>query len=228
VTGHGASDYVVVLHGLAGTKERMEPLVRALTAHGYCVVNLGYRSTRCTVQEVADRVLRPALEALAEQPGRVHLVTHSLGGLVVRWCLGDLDVPNLGRVVMLSPPNQGCRLLTVVRALPLGRPILAAALGPVSAQLGTTGSDLAPNLPAVGFELGVVAATGGWSPLTTWLAGGPHDGKLGVEETKVRGMKDFAVHRRGHADVMACPAVAEDVVCFLAHGRFRREAEARP
>lgn len=207
------SDRVVLLHGLWGDEKTMSQLASRLRARGHRVHNLTYRSRKRTIEQVAKETLAPALEG----PGRTHVVTHSLGGLVLRDHLARQRVEGLGRVVMLAPPNRGSRLLADLHRVPMLSPVLARVLGPTARQIASQAG--APSVP-VEYELGVVAAKGHGNPLLRAYLG-PHDGKLAVEETHLEGMRDFWTCDRTHGDLMNCPEVAARVASFLETGRFR-------
>jgi len=104
-------EMVVLVHGMGRTRCSMNPVRRALEAAGYEVLNHGYHSRRMTVKE-AGEALTQRLSQFSERPEitRVHLVGHSLGNIVIRWVIANQHPANLGRVVMLAPPNQGARL----------------------------------------------------------------------------------------------------------------------
>lgn len=208
-------EYVILLHGLARTRRSMRTLETALLNAGFGVANQSYASTSYPIEQLARRAISSAL-ALCPDNTRIHFVTHSMGGILVRQYLKSHTLPNLGRVVMLGPPNQGSEIVDV-----LGRmPGFALINGPAGLQLGTDKNSVPAELGQIDFECGVIAGTRTINLLLSALIPGQNDGKVSVENTKVAGMKDHIVLPVTHPFMMVNPAVISQVVEFLNHGQF--------
>ncbi len=218
-----AGERVVLLHGLGRSDLSMLRLERALTARGYAVFNVGYPSTQHSIEQLAENELGPALAACCAEPGgRTHFVTHSMGGIVLRYYLDKQKLDSLGRVVMLSPPNRGSELADWVSESPL----LGKLLGPSLGQLGKGPESVPVQLGPVDYELGVIAGNRTLNPVFSRIIPGPDDGKVSVESALVQGMVDFLVVPHSHTYIMMSDEVIEQVIHFLEQGRFRHEQPA--
>ena len=209
------SEHVILLHGLARTARSMRGLARSLSLAGYVVHNCDYHSTQLSIEEAAMSTLPKAIEMTASGD-RVHIVTHSLGGLLVRYYLRHHSVPNLGRVVMLSPPNQGSEIADWLQPIPPFHRIF----GPVLAQLGTGDEQLPAHLGPANFELGIIAGTRALNFLFYALLAKPNDGTVSVERTKLSGMCDHLCLPATHPLIMKNKQTIAQVLHFLRHGRF--------
>lgn len=211
---------VVLLHGLGRGPLAMKRLEHALRGQGFEVLNVGYASQEHEIATLADRTLTPILGPDAPHT-RVHIVTHSLGGILVRKYLAEHGAPgHLGRIVMLAPPNQGSEIVDRLRHWRLYRWFN----GPAGLQLGT-GPDAVPvslgPLPG-NVDVGVIAGDFSWNPLLSACIEGANDGKVSVARTHVAGERDHLTVRSSHTWIMWRRKTIEQVLAFLDEGRFRK------
>jgi pimeloyl-ACP methyl ester carboxylesterase len=216
-------EYVVLLHGLGRSSLSMKGLEWYLGRRGYHVINARYPTGRRSVRELAGTVLDRLLETEIPDGARVHFVTHSQGGILLRQYLAEHEIPNLGRVVMLAPPNHGSELSDI-----LGRnPVTRALVGPGFLELGTGANSLPNRLGPVDFECGVIAGDRSLNPLFSLLLPGPGDGKVTVASAKADGLADFLVVHNSHTWLMWRTNTLGQVLAFLESGRFNHAHEAR-
>ena len=208
---------VVLLHGLARRRRSMAPLARTLERVGYDVANIGYPSRHHPVAVLAREHVGPAIRARFPEDGApIHLVTHSLGGIVLRWLVRDGLLPDVGRVVMLAPPNQGSEVVDRIGHWGLFQWVN----GPAGRELGTGPEALPARLGPATFPCGIIAGDRSVDLPLAWCFDGPNDGKVAVARARLAGMADFRVVHASHPFVMRSAQVQDLVLSFLACGGF--------
>ncbi len=211
---------VILLHGLCRTSRSMMPMAKALSASSYRVLNVDYPSRTAAIETLSeDAIGRAVADCQANGAVKINFVTHSLGGILVRSYLARHTIPNLGRVVMLGPPNQGSEVVDKLSSWGLFQKLN----GPAGNELGT-GKNSTPNqLGAANFCVGVVAGDRSINWINSLLVPGSDDGKVSVERTKLAGMTDHIVVHSAHPFLMRNRTVVRQTVYFLRVGRFDRE-----
>lgn len=212
---------VILLHGHGRTGRSLRTLAGALSREGFETMAPDYGRHGRSMAAIVDH-LAPGVSAFAPRcQGPVHIVTHSLGGLVARALLASHRPDGLGRVVMLAPPNGGSEWADLLFLLQLHRPLL----GPVGAHLRTarTSADEA-LLGVVDFDLGVIAGDRPLDPIfPRMVLPRPNDGKVSVASTRVAGMRDHIVLPVSHTLMVYDRRVAAQTSTFLRTGYFDRD-----
>lgn len=209
------ADCVILLHGLARTSRAMEQMADGLLARGYQIANIDYPSRKHPVEELAPEAIQQGLGRCGDQQ-TVHFVTHSLGGILVRHYLQHHKLGNLGRVVMLGPPNHGSEIVDKMRHVPG----FAWYNGPAGLQLGTDEESVPNQLPAVTYPVGVIAGTATFNVMLSQFLPNPDDGKVSVASTQVEGMQDFITVPYSHPFLMQRDEVINLTARFLQSGSF--------
>lgn len=219
VAAADARECVVLLHGVALSGWVMRPIERALEREGYRTINLSYPSRHVAIDELGTRWLPEQLQAhdLAGAP-RVHFVAHSMGNLVVRVFLREHRPPNLGRVVMLGPPNHGSAAADAAARWAVARRVMGVNL----ARLGTGDHGVARGLGPADFEVGIIAGNRHLHGFFGRALGGEHDGVVTIESARLEGMRDFIVVPHSHTVMLWRREAIDQVRAFLRDGRFAR------
>ncbi len=210
---------VILLHGMGRTHRSMATMATHLVGNGYRVVNLDYPSTKSSIETLSQGIVAETIQRCkTEHPSApIHIVTHSLGGILVRHYLQTHRLPPESRVVMLSPPNQGSEIADLLKDNFLYRWIM----GPAGQQLGTGKDGVFHRLGPVDVPVGIIT---GDSTLEPWFSSrvpGPDDGKVSVAAARLAEMTDFLVVHKSHGFIMNDPEVIAQTTHFLKHGVFR-------
>lgn len=212
------NDCVILLHGLARTSASMKDMAEALTDSGYRVANVDYPSRDHAIEVLAPMAIENGLRLCSDisAASNIHFVTHSLGGILVRYYLANNTIETLGRVVMLAPPNQGSHAADAMQDVPG----FDWVNGPAGKQLGKGGDSIPLKLGPPDFEFAIIAGNRTIDPVTSAVLDDPDDGKVSVEDTKLEGMRDFIIVPVSHAYIMSNTVTIRLVRDFLMHGRF--------
>jgi pimeloyl-ACP methyl ester carboxylesterase len=212
-----APEEVILLHGLCRTTRSMEKMECALTNAGYRVKNVAYPSRTAPVQQLADDAIGKAVaDCRRDGAVKIHFVTHSLGGIMVRSYFARYLVSSLGRVVMLAPPNTGSEVVDKFGDWSLFKWLN----GPAGNELGTDTNSTPNQLGPVDYPVGVIACDRSINWINSLLIPGRDDGKVSVERTKLAGMTDHIVIHTAHPFIMKNRAVIRQTIQFLQTGRF--------
>jgi hypothetical protein len=211
------TECVVLLHGLNRSWRAMRPMAESLQMAGFSTANVDYPSQSGSIEDIAPLAVGMGLDRCRESGAtKIHFVTHSIGGILLRYQNEHIPIPDLGRVVMLGPPNQGSEIVDKTRDWP-GFEMFSGGAG---AQLGTDAESMPSILGPVDFELGVIAGTGTSNIFTSAMLPSPDDGKVSVASTKVDGMDDFLIVGNSHRYITRSDVVIRNTENFLRNGEF--------
>jgi len=211
------SDSVVLVHGVWMTGIEMGLLARRLRDCGYRTVQCRYHSLTNTVAENAQ-LLRRLVNQQGDSP--VHLVGHSLGGLVILRALHEQADLVSGRIVLLGSPVQGSVIAQRVNRYRLSRWLIGrsgeqALLGGRPRWSGQQSLGVIAGTRPVG----VGRLLGGFD--------GPNDGTVAVSETRLENVTASLSFPSSHFGLLVSQPVAAAVCTFLKQGDFSVDADAR-
>ncbi len=221
----GKTEYVLILHGLGRTRFSMRKVAKYLEERGYKTMNISYPSTAEPIPVIADTHVKQAIETCIKQGAvKVHVVTHSLGGIVIRQYLQNNSLPAGSRVVMLGPPNKGSEVADFLMDFFLYRWVM----GDAGQSLGTSEDSYVNMLGPVDEEIGVIAGTRTVDPISSLLIPGPDDGKVSVESTMLDEMTDFICIPKSHPFMASSRSIMHQIEYFLENGKFDKADMVNP
>ncbi|MEQ8849341.1 hypothetical protein [Botrimarina sp.] len=214
-------ELVVMTHGIASTRFFLTPLATRLVRAGYAVRLHGYPSLWWSNRDFG-RSFAALLRRLGPKYEKVHLVVHSMGGIVARCALKEELPDNFGRVVQIAPPNRGSHVATrlavdspsaawnhlVVRPHRFVAPTLQELTDLPDSFVNCLGP------PPPGVEIGVIAAS--------------HDNVLHPGQTHLDGQADHVTVSGWHTGILWKRETADMVVRFLRDGGFGDPLKSEP
>ena len=195
----------------------MRSMEKFLSDHNFSVSNLDYTSRHFTIPELAKKVRKEIITISEDKKNsKCHFVTHSMGGIILRQIQATNPLPDLGRVVMLGPPNQGSEIVDKLG----GMKVFQLLNGPASLQLSTHSESIPNQLGPVSFELGVIAGDRSINPIPSSRIPGKDDGKVAILRTRIEGMNDFLIVHSSHPFLMNHELAQENALQFIKTGKF--------
>ena len=203
------TEHVILLHGVWMRGLTLLSLARRLRAAGFSVDVFDYASVFGDATRTYERLRTRMRESGAD---RVHLVGHSLGGIVALEATRKADDLPRGHIVCLGPPLRGSSVARVLSHVPGGRWLLGTNRGTLiegvkrwngSRPVGVVAGELPFGL---GVSIGALTA--------------PHDGTVAVEETRLGGVTDHRTVAATHTGLLFSSTVADLTIEFLRKGRF--------
>jgi pimeloyl-ACP methyl ester carboxylesterase len=204
------TEHVILLHGVWMRGLTLFSLARRLRGAGYSVDVFDYASVFGDSAAIVERLRKRMREASAD---RVHLVGHSLGGIVALETTRHVrDLPR-GHIVCLGPPLKGSSVARLLAHFPGGRWMLGSNHAKLVAGVERWDGSRPVGVVAGRMPFGLGISLGA-------LLTAPHDGTVSVEETRLAGLADHCTVAATHTGLLFSADVADLTVGFLRNGRF--------
>jgi len=202
---------IVLVHGLWNRGWSMAAMARRLRTRGHNVVVFSYPTRSDCLDGHANALHTLLSENTAEE---LHLVGHSMGGLVILNLLSRFDDLPPGRVVLMGTPVKGSSIAKRLQKLPG----LKLMFGKARENL-MQGFQHTP----LNHETGIIRGTRalGLGRIASQRSE-PNDGSVTVSETELDGLKDSVELEVAHSEMLISIQVVEQVEQFLLHGRFNK------
>jgi triacylglycerol lipase len=211
-------DYVVLVPGVVGGIWSMKMIAKSLHEKGYQVMPFDCSMRKYSIQAIATRFLHGfVLRHCLDSKKKIHFVTHSLGGIVVRRFLQEYHSLRIGKVVMMAPPHHGAEMVSLfdnafTRRLLLGAP---------GRQISISEKSYVHRLDKkVKYDLGIISGNKSINPFSFFLIKRRNDGFVSVDRTKLDGMKDHITLPVSHHGLLVNGRGINKTVSFLHRGKF--------
>ena len=204
----------ILIHGFYGYPAQFNKIEDELKAEGYFVHNEKYKSTDDPIETIVENHLKPIFDKY-QTAKKIDVITHSMGALLCRYYLAKYACENLGRVVMISPPNNGSDLT----GLYVDNPFFNWLTVPVFKQLQPN-SVFLKALPEVTYDVGVIAATKTHNPILSAFIKGEDDGFVSIDSMNLKNQKDFIEVDSSHLFVLSNKKTIQSIKKFLKTGLF--------
>lgn len=206
-----SGETVILIHGLWMHGAVFLPHQHWLQKHGFAAERFSYPSWSGDLQQNVDRL---AAFIATHRATRIHLVAHSLGGLIVLAMLEQGADARIRRAVLMGSPCAACHCGRFLAASPALSPLLGRTI-----RTWLTRTQL-PDRPAP-VEIGVLAGTRSFG-LGRIIPGlpRPNDGVVAVAETRLPTAQDRITLPVSHSGMLLSPACAEQIAGFLKTGSF--------
>lgn len=202
-----SADEVILVHGVWMFGMELRLLGKRLREQGFRVSYFHYMSIFGSPEEAATRLA----ERLNRSDSRVHIVAHSLGGVISLKALALREHALSGRMVFIGTPAQGAGAARRLQKLNVGW-LLGKSLDVLVEPALLPG--LLPETATIAGDrrFGIGQVFGGMET--------PHDGTVAVAETRLPGASDHCVVHGNHFGMLFMKEVAQRVAEFLRNGRF--------
>lgn len=183
----------------------MWPLARYLRRAGFDCRLFGYATL---TRNLAGNAVKLNHYIASLQADEVHLVAHSLGGLLVRALFHYFPQQPPGKVVMIATPSSGSVVADRIRRNKLGRILAGQALGQYLSE-GQQWAPLKRDVLVIAGNRGVGVGT-----LVGGLEG-DNDGTVSINEARCHDASEFVALPYSHSSLLFRHQTIDAVCNFL-------------
>ncbi len=214
---NNSSEYIILLHGMGRSKNSMKKVEKYFLRQGYNLLNIDYPSTKKSVEFLANTFLFNIISTHIDPSiKKIHFITHSLGGIIVRMYLQNHPIPDGSKIVMLAPPNHGSEVTDFLK----NNIFYKYATGEAGQRLTTNNTSLPHQLAEIPYDVGIIAGNKTLEPWFSLLIDGENDGKVSTKSTQLKEMKDFIVVPHAHTFIMNFNEVHQQIHNFIKQSTF--------
>ncbi len=212
-----SGENVVLVHGILRGSSSMNKIKIEFIRQGFSVTGFDYTKKDGSIEEISDS-LHKKIKKFPK--GKIHFVTHSMGAVIVRSYISKYKPRNIGRVVMIAPPNNG----SVYAAVLLHLPFFEKIFGRSGMDIAEGENCIVNSLPVPEFEFGVIAGGTGYEIGLNPFLKGDNDGTVLLKETIIEGMADFMQIKGQHSFLLFNNEVISESINFIKNGKFQKKS----
>lgn len=194
-----AKELVVLVHGFAAKRLVMWPMALRLNSVGFKVARWNYLSYFKSIDEHAKQLEKLLVEEYRNEP-RIHVVAHSMGCIIVRAALLRQIPSNLGRIVLLAPPNHGSPVARIAS-------LFLGGILPPTRELSDSPSSYVNQLPtSTSLDIGILSAK--------------YDILVPCQNTELASAREQALLSETHNSLLISKSAFDKTAYFLRTGSF--------
>ncbi|AIL64437.1 hypothetical protein NOVO_00115 [Rickettsiales bacterium Ac37b] len=206
---------VILLHGLSLTSHSMKFIEKSLEKKHYIIMNVDYPSRKYSIKELALEYIKPVIDKYSHFTN-INFVTHSMGGVIIKYLLDNTTIANLGRVVMLCPPHKGSELVDFFEYNKFFR----WYLGPAWLELKKRKVEV--ELPEqLRNKIGIIAGNKVIDPFFSQKLPLPNDGIVSVESVELFDTPTLLLPCN-HLSILWNKEARNQIINFLRIGQFKQ------
>lgn len=207
---------IILIHGLSLNKWCMKKIAKYFKDKNYFIINFDYPSRKYPIDQLVKLFLIPYLiDKQLNNFTKVHFITHSMGGIIVRYYLNNYSLDNLSKVIMLCPPNKGSELVDKLDCW-----LLRKYLGPAFLQLSSKIDSFVNQLSVPDFNLGIIMGNKKVEPFFSKFLPTNNDGVVSIDSAIISNKTDFLILPVNHLSILYNNLIPKQIEHFINQSKF--------